>query len=77
MAERCGGFDWHDEAFDAAYAEIELSLFGSARSYVAIAPLIGLSAGATVDLGGGIRVRPAVTGEIASPLARGARADAA
>ena len=20
-AERCGGFDWHDEAFDAAYAE--------------------------------------------------------
>ena len=45
-AERCGGFDWHDEAFDAAYAELEQSLFGTARTYVALAPLVGLSAGA-------------------------------
>src|SRR4051812_45668717 len=37
VAERCGGFDWHDDAFEAAYAEIELSLFGTARSYAAIA----------------------------------------
>ncbi len=73
VAERCGGFDWHDEAFDAAYAEIELSLFGEARSYGAIAPLVGLQAGATVELGGDIRVRAAVPGEVASlwPEARG------
>jgi hypothetical protein len=66
VAERCGGFDWQDEAFDRAYGEIELSLYGTARSYAAIAPLIGLQAGQTVDLGGGIRVRAAVAGEVAS-----------
>ncbi len=44
-AERCGGFDWQDEAFDAAYDDIEHSLFGTARSYAAIAPLVGLSGG--------------------------------
>ncbi len=44
-AERCGGFDWHDEAFDAAYADLEQTLFGSARTYVALAPVVGLSAG--------------------------------
>jgi hypothetical protein len=73
VAERCGGFDWHDDAFDIAYADFELSLFGTARSYAAIAPLIGLSAGSTVELGGDIRVRAAVTGEVASlwPEARG------
>jgi hypothetical protein len=73
VAERSGGFDWHDDAFDAAYAEIERSLFGSARSYAAIAPLVGLSAGATVELGGDMRVRAAVPGEVAGlwPEARG------
>src|SRR5579862_7408833 len=73
VAERCGGFDWHDDAFDLAYADFELSLFGTARSYAAIAPLIGLSAGATVELGGDIRVRAAVIGEVASlwPEAQG------
>jgi len=64
VAERSGGFDWKDEAFEAAYASIEQSLFGTARSYAAIAPLIGLSTGSTVDLGGDIRVRPTVTGEL-------------
>ena len=29
-AERCGGFDWRDEAFDSAYADLEHTLFGSA-----------------------------------------------
>ena len=58
VAERCGGFDWHDEAFDAAYADLEHSLFGIARSYAALAPLVGLSAGADVDLGGGITRAP-------------------
>ena len=28
-AERCGGFDWNDEAFDAAYADLEQTLFGT------------------------------------------------
>jgi hypothetical protein len=73
VAERCGGFDWHDESFEAAYAEIEHSLFGSARSYAAIAPLVGLSAGSCVELGASIRVRAAVAGEVSSlwPEARG------
>jgi hypothetical protein len=73
VAERSGGFDWHDDAFEGAYASIERSLFGSARSYAAIAPLVGVSAGAAVELGGGVRVRHAVAGEIASlwPEAQG------
>ena len=37
-AERCGGFDWNDEAFDAAYADLEQTLFGTNRTYVALAP---------------------------------------
>jgi hypothetical protein len=63
-AERSGGFDWHDDAFDAAYADLEQTLFGSARTYVALAPVIGLSAGNDADLGGGITLRPIVSGEI-------------
>ncbi|HKU58798.1 MAG TPA: hypothetical protein VJP39_04260 [Gaiellaceae bacterium] len=63
-AERCGGFDWNDEAFDSAYADLEQTLFGTARTYVALAPIVGLSAGSVIDLGGGIRVRPVVPGEI-------------
>ena len=39
VAERCGGFDWQRRRLRAAYAEIEQSLFGTARSYAAIAPL--------------------------------------
>jgi hypothetical protein len=72
-AERCGGFDWGDEAFDAAYADLERTLFGTARSYVALAPVVGLSAGTDADLGGGIALRPVVTGEISNlwPEARG------
>jgi hypothetical protein len=72
VAERCGGFDWQDDAFEAAYADLERSLFGTARSYVAIAPLVGLSTGSTIELGG-VRVRPAVTGELAQlwPEAQG------
>jgi hypothetical protein len=63
-AERCGGFDWNDEAFDAAYGDLEETLYGSARTYVALAPVVGLSAGAPVDLGGGILLRPAAAGEL-------------
>lgn len=72
-AERCGGFDWEDEAFDAAYADLEHTLFGSARTYVALAPIVGVSAGSDADLGGGITLRPVVSGEISHlwPEARG------
>ncbi|HEX4526614.1 MAG TPA: hypothetical protein VH108_07730 [Gaiellaceae bacterium] len=72
-AERSGGFDWHDDAFDAAYADLERTLFGSARTYVALAPVIGLSAGNDADLGGGITLRPAASSEISHlwPQAQG------
>jgi hypothetical protein len=66
VAERCGGFDWNDDAFAAAYADIELSLFGAARSYAAVAPLVGLSAAKPVELGGDVRLRPIVPGEVSS-----------
>jgi hypothetical protein len=66
VAERCGGFDWNDDAFAAAYADIELSLFGVARSYAAVAPLVGLSAAKPIELGGDIRLRPVVPGEVSS-----------
>jgi hypothetical protein len=72
-AERCGGFDWKDEAFDAAYGDLERTLFGTARTYVALAPVVGLSAGSDADLGAGITLRPIVAGEISNlwPQARG------
>jgi hypothetical protein len=64
-AEASGGFDWQDDAFARAYDELEQALFRGRHAYAAIAPLIGLSAGAQVELGGGIRVRVAATGELA------------
>ena len=72
-AERCGGFDWHDDAFAAAYSDLERTLFGSARTYVALAPVVGLSAGTDADLGGNITLRRVVTGEISQlwPEAQG------
>ena len=63
-AEACGGFDWDDEAFARVYAELERSLFGERRTYVAVAPLVGLSVGAAADLGPGIRLRAAAEGEL-------------
>ena len=66
-AEGCGGFDWDDGAFDRAYAELEESLYGDGHSYGALAPLIGVSIGANViELGDGIRVRHAASGELAA-----------
>jgi hypothetical protein len=72
-ADGCGGFDWSDEAFERAYGRLEESLFGAQRAYGAIAPVIGLSTGALLDLGGGLRIRHVATGEIAAhwPQARG------
>ncbi len=64
-AEACGGFDWDDTAFERAYAELEASLFGESRAYAAVAPLLGVSVVTQVDLGTGLRVRAAATGELA------------
>jgi hypothetical protein len=57
-AEACGGFDWEDGAFERIYAELERSLYGSSRSYGAVAPLVGLSIAERVVLGRGITVHP-------------------
>lgn len=65
VAEACGGFDWDDTSFDRAYAELERSLFGEHRAYVAVAPLVGISTGTERHLGDGIRVRAAADGELA------------
>jgi hypothetical protein len=65
-AECCGGFDWDDTAFARAYEELEGSLYGEGHSYGAVAPLIGLSVGTQIELGDGIRVRVAATGELAA-----------
>jgi hypothetical protein len=72
-AEACGGFDWSDEAFERAYARLEHSLFGEQRAYGAVAPVVGMSAGGVLDLGGGLRLRHVASGEIAAhwPQARG------
>jgi hypothetical protein len=64
-AESCGGFDWDDVAFERAYAELERSLFGSARAYAAVAPLVGISVVTQVELAEGLRLRAAATGELA------------
>ena len=64
-AEACGGFDWDDVSFERAYAELERSLFGSSRAYAAVAPLVGISVVTQVELGDGIRMRAAATGELA------------
>lgn len=72
-AEACGGFDWDDEAFERAYRELEHSLFGERRRYVAVAPLTGLSLMKPVELAPDLFVRPFVTGELAThwPESRG------
>jgi hypothetical protein len=73
VAEACGGFEWDDTAFDHAYLELERSLFGEGHAYGAVAPLVGLELGATVELGGGVRVRHAASGELASHWPEAAR----
>jgi hypothetical protein len=65
-AEGCGGFDWDDQAYERAYAELEQSLFGDGHAYGAVAPLVGISCGAQIELGDGMRVRAAATGELAA-----------
>ena len=64
-AEICGGFDWDDDAFARAYAQLESALFGDRHQYGAVAPVVGLSIGETTELGGGLRLRLAAAGELA------------
>ncbi len=56
-AEACGGFDWDDGAFERAYGDLEGSLFGDRRAYVAVAPLVGLTATTQLELAPGLRMR--------------------
>jgi hypothetical protein len=72
-AEACGGFDWEDDAFERAYAELERSLFGERRAYRAVAPLVGAGVGTQLELVPNLRVRAAAAGEVARhwPEARG------
>ena len=72
-AEACGGFDWDDAAFERAYAGLERSLFGASRAYSALAPLVGLTAGGAVELGRGVAVRPAASGELTAAWPDAAR----
>src|SRR4051794_9669896 len=65
-AEGCGGFDWGDQAFDRAYAGLEEALFGGGHADGAGGPLLGISCGAGIDLGGGIRGGAAAAGELAA-----------
>ncbi len=64
-AEACGGFDWDDDAFERAYAELERSLFGERRTYAAVAPLVGISVATQVELAPGLRMRAVADGELA------------
>ena len=66
VAEGCGGFDWDDSVFERAYEDLEATLFGDGHSYGAVAPLVGLSVGTPIELGDGIRVRQAATGELSA-----------
>ncbi|HEX5469731.1 MAG TPA: hypothetical protein VFW80_11860 [Gaiellaceae bacterium] len=72
-AEACGAFDWDDAAYERAYAELEQSLFGERRVYAALAPLVGLTAGGEIELGRGLRVRPAAAGELTASWPEAAR----
>lgn len=65
-AEAAGGAAWDDAAFERAYGELERSLFGSRRVYAAVAPVVGVSLGAPAELGDGIRIRPAASGELSA-----------
>jgi hypothetical protein len=65
-AEACGGLDWDDGAFDRAYEALEGSLFGARRSYGAVAPVVGISIGGQIELGGDVRIRHVATGELSA-----------
>jgi hypothetical protein len=66
VAEAAGGADWADEAFDRAYAGFEGTLLADRRAYAALAPVTGLSVGSRLELGEGLCVRVAASGELAA-----------
>jgi hypothetical protein len=66
VGEACGGFDWDDAAFERAYEAFERTLLGERRLYAALAPVVGLSIGGTLELADGLRIRLAATGELAA-----------
>jgi hypothetical protein len=66
VAQAAGGVDWSDEAFDRAYAAFEGTLLAERRTYAAVAPLVGLSITARLELGDGLRIRHAAAGELAA-----------
>ncbi len=72
-AESCGGFDWDDDAFERAYAELETSLFGERRRYSAVAPVVGLSLPKAAELSDSVLLRPFVAAELSThwPESRG------
>jgi hypothetical protein len=72
-ADACGGFDWDDDSFERAYADLESSLFGERRRYTAFAPLVGLVLGKPMELAADVQVRQASSGELAAhwPESRG------
>ena len=63
VAEACGGFDWDDEAFEREYDELDRSL-GERRTYASVAPLVGISCGAQLELAPGLRVRAVADAEL-------------
>jgi hypothetical protein len=66
VAEAAGGADWRDDSFDRAYMAFEETLLGERRQYAALAPLTGLSAGASFELAEGLCVRLAADGELSA-----------
>ena len=72
-ADACGGFDWDDEAFERAYGDLEESLFGERRRYVAVAPLVGITVAGPVALAPGLTLRPFEPAELSThwPESRG------
>ena len=68
LTDACPTFDWDDGAFDRAYREVEVALFRGSHAYAAVVPLVGVSAGGTIDLGPNLRIRHAAPGELHDPL---------
>ena len=74
-AEACGGFDWDDEAFEHAYAELEcVALRRAAPIRRRRAACSGSRSRSRVELAPGLAVRPFASGELRDALAGVARA---
>ena len=66
VAERLGGFDFDDLAFESVYGAVETRVVSETLRYEALVPLIGvLVSQPPADLGGGVSLRRATAAEIA------------